>query len=500
MTPPRFLTALLSVLTVSFTAWSHFPPDDGATGKVADALGPVTGAKVRYQGSSSFQVSNAMGQFQLPASAKKPSRVTAWKKGYLIGVADLTGPMVQLTLKPLPGKDNEDYSWIDPTPHPKQANNCGNCHAQIYQEWHGSAHARSAKNPRFLSLFGGTDWHGKPSPTWSVVDEHPLGSAVCASCHAPTFTDPNLDYDMRKVPGVAAQGVHCDYCHKVVDAPTDKLGLRFGRDGLPLMRPKGDTLLNFGPLEDAYRAGEDFGYLPLYKESRYCASCHEGIVFGVHVYGTYSEWLKSPAKVKGQQCQDCHMKSTGKLTNIAPGKGGIERDPLTLASHHFPGTAADMLRQCLQADVKVQPGKDDVSVTVKISARQVGHRVPTGFIDRNLALVVEASDVTGKPVPLLKGPKLPAAAGKKLAGKPGFLYAKQLPNAKGQIPSPFWLPHDKLVDTRLQPEQADQQLFQFGPTTKQMRVRLIYRRFWHEVMVGKSWPDDAITVLDKTWP
>jgi hypothetical protein len=492
--------ALFSVLTVSFTAWSNSQADNSVTGKVVDVQGQVAGAKVRYQGSGAFHLTNAMGQFKLPAATKKTSRVTAWKKGYAITAADLAGAMIQLTLKPLPGVDNEDYAWIDPAPHPKQANNCGNCHVQIYQEWHGSAHARSAKNPRFLSLFGGTDGHGKPSPTWSVVDEHPIGSAVCASCHAPTFNDPNLDYDMRKVPGVAAQGVHCDYCHKVVDAPTDKLGLRFGRDGLTLLRPKAGALLTFGPLEDAYRPGEDFGHLPLYKESGYCASCHEGIVFGVHVYGTYSEWLKSPAKDKGQQCQDCHMKPGGTLTNFAPGKGGIERDPLTLASHNLPGATADMLRQCLQADVKVDPDKDRVNVQVTITARQVGHRVPTGFIDRNLALVVEASDVADNPVMLMKGPKLPAAAGKKLTGKPGFLYAKQLPNSKGQVPSPFWLPHSKVIDTRLHPEQADQQHFQFGPTTKQVRVRLIYRRFWQNVAVSKGWPDDGITVLDKTWP
>ena len=111
----------------------------------------------------------------------------------------------------------------------------------------------------------------------------------------------------------------------------------------------------YGPLEDAVRPGESFGQLPLYRESRYCASCHEGIVFGVHVYGTYSEWLESPARAQGVQCQGCHMAPTGRMTNIAPGHGGIARDPATLASHGFPGNQADMLRRCLAADVKVRP-------------------------------------------------------------------------------------------------------------------------------------------------
>ncbi len=300
--------------------------------------------------------------------------------------------------------------------------------------------------------------------------------------------------------GVAAQGVHCDYCHKVVDAPTDKLGLRFGRDGLTLLRPKNGTLLSFGPLEDAFREGESFGHLPLYRDSRYCASCHEGVVFGVHVYGTYSEWLKSPAQARGQQCQDCHMKPTGTLTNIAPGKGGIERGPQSLASHRFPGATAEMLRQTLKAEVNVRRGNDHVTVTVEVTARAVGHRVPTGFIDRNLVLVVEAVDADGEPVPATSGPKLPSVAGKNYAGRPGFLYAKQLPDADGHFPSPFWLPHGKVIDTRLHPEKRDQQRFEFGPAARQFRVRLVHRRFWPEVAAAKHWPDDAVTVLDRVWP
>ena len=73
----------------------------------------------------------------------------------------------------------------------------------------------------------------------------------------------------------------------------------------------------------------------------------------MHVYGTYSEWLNSPAATQGKQCQDCHMTPTGKMTNIAPGQGGIERDPKTLASHvMFAGSQADMLKQSLKVKVE----------------------------------------------------------------------------------------------------------------------------------------------------
>ena len=57
----------------------------------------------------------------------------------------------------------------------------------------------------------------------------------------------------------------------------------------------------------------DDAFSPLYRQSRYCASCHEGTVLSVHVYSTYSEWLASPARREGKQCQSCHMAPTGTL-------------------------------------------------------------------------------------------------------------------------------------------------------------------------------------------
>ena len=48
----------------------------------------------------------------------------------------------------------------------------------------------------------------------------------------PTLRSPTLEYDIRHAEGVAKSGIHCDYCHKVADVPTDKLGIRFGRDGI----------------------------------------------------------------------------------------------------------------------------------------------------------------------------------------------------------------------------------------------------------------------------
>jgi hypothetical protein len=267
---------------------------------------------------------------------------------------------------------------------------------------------------------------------------------------------------------------------------------------LILLRPAAGDTLTFGPLDDAVRSGESFAHAPFYKESRYCASCHEGVVFGVHAYGTYSEWLESPAKKRGTQCQECHMPPTGTLTNIAPGKGGIERNPKTLAAHHTPGGTPALLRRSLSLQARTSAGG---RLDVEVKADAVGHRVPTGFVDRHLILLVEATDADGKRVKLAEGPTLPKSAGNWSAW-PGVLYAKQLIGADDRAPTPFWLPVLRSVDTRLLPEQADRRAFVFHDDVATVRVQLWYRRFWHEVAHARGWHDNDVLVTEKTlsWP
>lgn len=460
-------------------------------GTVVGDKGVLVHANVGWQGEKVRVITDAQGRFHLPPSAKS-KRIIASKTGYRIASVPADDKPITLRLEKLPKDDNPDYEWIDPHADQAKPNNCANCHREIHREWKNSAHAKSAISPKFLSLFDGD--HGKHKG-WNARVEHPDGSAVCASCHAPTLRSPKLDYDIRVANGVDKSGVHCDYCHKVADAPTDKLGTRFGRDGLMLLRPAKGELLTFGPLDDAVRPGESFGCLPVYKESRYCASCHEGILFGVHAYATYSEWLESPAKKQNKQCQDCHMTPTGKMTNIAPGKGGIDRNPATLASHHTPGGNLAVLRQCLtlKADVK---GK---RVEVEIAAKNVGHRVPTGFPDRQLLLVVKAEGEKGRPIALTEGSRLPASAGD-WKGAPGMMYAKQLIGEKNRTPLPFWLPVIKSEDTRLHPEQADRRTFEFAAAPALVTVQLWYRRFWQETADSRAWKDNDLLVIEKTLP
>jgi hypothetical protein len=320
----RCLALALLLLPILSAGWILCGPAAPAPveGRVLGPGGPVAGALVRFQATDVATATDARGRFRMP-HPDPDRRVTAWKDGFLIAGARPDIVPLSLRLTPLPEEDHPDYRWVDPAPDPVAVHNCANCHAEIYREWAGSGHARSATGPYFRNLYEGTDHAGKPGVSWGLLTDYPGGSGVCSSCHAPAIPDGDPAYlDLRRLEGTARAGVHCDYCHKVTGPAGGTVGLTHGRFGLRLLRPAQGQLF-FGSLDDVDR-GEDT-YSPFYRDSRYCASCHEGIVFGVHVYGTYSEWLESPARRQGKQCQDCHMAPTGRLSNVAPGHGGLVR-------------------------------------------------------------------------------------------------------------------------------------------------------------------------------
>ena len=464
------------------------------TGHVHDDRGPVVGAVVRVQGTSTFTFTDRAGRFRLPRSAQL-RHLTAAQAGYFIGgISTNVDPLI-FSLERLPQGDCERYVWVDPTPNGESVVNCGNCHHEIHDEWKGSGHAHSATNRRFVNLYDGSDWQGRKKIGWNLLHDHPDGVSVCASCHGPTL--PTAEFDIRtatKSVPAGLSGVHCDFCHKIAGPGPGEFGLTHGRYQLELRRPdlaQVDQLF-FGPLDDVDRGDDAFS--PFQRDSRLCAACHEGVVFGVPVYTTYSEWLDSPAPAKGQSCQSCHMAPTGKMTNIARGHGGIERNPKTLGNHRFfAGSQHEMLKRCLKLEVRTQRTIQGLAVEVRLTAEGVGHRVPTGFIDRHLILQVEADR------PLLQGPTLPALVEKNLIGQPGRIYAKTLKDEKGRAPVPFWRADPAtLEDSRLEPGKTDVTEWLFSSETKRVRVHLTHRRFWHETGESKGWPKIELLVAEQT--
>jgi hypothetical protein len=183
----------------------------------------------------------------------------------------------------------------------------------------------------------------------------------------------------------------------------------------------------FGPSNHADRGND--AYEPVYRSSRYCSACHEGTVLGVHVYSTYSEWLASPAARQRRQCQDCH-----------DAHGDSAGDESHINSR---------LIRALAVTADVRSDADGVHCTIDLRANNVGHCLPTGFIDRHLILTIEATDQEDKPLAAQSGPILPEAAGD-LAGRPGRLFARLLTDEQGHAPIPFWQATAPPLDSRLQ--------------------------------------------------
>lgn len=482
-------------LAFAISARRHEPTEPRLLGVVASDAGRLPSARVRFQGEAGATCTDGYGRFSLPLPASR-RRVMAAKIGNFNGSAWSDRDPLRLWLTRLPEHDFDDYRWVDPTPDSARDMACGNCHGEIHREWLSSAHAGAATNPRLLNLYDGSTSASGPAAGWNLLREHPDGAGVCAACHAPTLEpDAAGDYDLRRAKNLnGLAGVHCDFCHKVAGPAGGDVGLSLGSYGLQLLRPEHGQLF-FGPLDDVDR-GED-AWSPFQRDSRFCASCHEGVVFGVPVYTTFSEWRESPAAKAGKQCQDCHMTPTGRMTNIAPGRGGIEREPKTLANHRFFDVSLqEMLRRCLIVDVVVANSSNGVQASVTVRADNVGHRVPTGFVDRNLVLVVEAFDASNKPLSPISGPRLPAVAGRSGAGR---LYAKQLRDFDGNVPAPFWRADPNVIDTRLKPGEPDVSRYLFDRKTAHIRARLLYRRFWPEVAESKRWQGNETEVATSEW-
>lgn len=470
---------------------------DTLLGDVQDQAGrPVSEARVRFKGHAEFVLSDSAGKFQLNwPQGLQDAILTAAHKDYIISGQNIRrgGESLTLRLTELPARDDSQYSWVDPVPDAHDSDRCGNCHREIYDEWSSGGHAHSADNRRLQNLYDGSDWQGRPGHGWNLLADHPHGGTICLSCHIPTHEARGLETpEAFAAQGVAARGIHCDFCHKVRGPEDGQIGLQHGTFALRLLRPSLGQLF-FGPLDDVDR-GEDV-HAPFLSSSRFCAACHEGTVFGIVVYKTYSEWLHSPARQRGLECQDCHMRPTGRLSNIAPGAGGIRRDPHTLASHQLlPGGQAEMLRRCLDLKTQLRPSGGLLRLDVTLRTKGIGHHLPTGYIDRHLILRVQATDQQHARCAPVRGDRLGALVGPEWQGDAGYLFARVLSDGEGNRPIPFWQPTAAETDTRLAPERPWTGSFYFPSVAKRMRVTVSYRRFWYSVSRAKQWPDETVLI------
>jgi hypothetical protein len=515
--------------------------DVSITGLVLGSEGtPVPQATVRVQATTNVTTTNAQGRFTLAGLEEgAPLTVSAWKAGYYCAKVEGVVPPasdVSLTLRLVQANDNSKYQWIAPT----GENSCYSCKPGVTQVWlDNDAHGKSATNTRFLTMYNGTDVNGHRSPLTRYASSRDYGrfplrpdpgqpyygpgykldfpdtTGNCAACHtpgaaikAPYSTNPNT------VSGVNVFGIHCDYCHKIADVRLNPAtGLPFpnmpGVLSQDIRRPFPEDpnryQIFFGDFDDDNVPMEDT-YLPLIKESQWCAPCHFGVFWDTVVYNSFGEWLASPYSQSqtGRTCQQCHMPAptvlNGRpLANVAPGKGGVERDPQTIPAHAFPGASnTDLLQNAVTMNATAHLQGHQIVVEVSIVNDKTGHHVPTDSPLRQMILLVHATDGEGHVLPLQSGPTVPTWGGEGdpaegyYAGQPGKAFAKVLRESWTEI-SPtgaYWNPTRIVSDNRLAAFATDTSTYTFAAPNSDkttVEIKLIFRRAFKALMDQKGW-------------
>ena len=503
-------------------------------GVVVDAQGPVSGAVVRLRATENATVSDESGRFTLNVDGFPLHRtVTAWREGYYIGAADLTGfpSEVVIALKPHTGTDHPGVDWLPSDADPAVELACGNCHTELHAEWRADAHSQAATKPLVQAMYNGSDSHGRSGVGLGFLLDTPEETGNCAACHAPAAPD------LNHLEGEAANGVFCQFCHSVIAAQRPYAETTAGVNAISLLRPPPDEHLFIGPYDDV--TGRDT-YSPVQQSSLQCAACHSGGWWGVAAYSSFDEWQASAYAAAGVECQDCHMPALGAaddppirlVSACAPGEqrsrtsdrsptsetlcvvqscidchltGKTEdrepttaialippRNPATVASHRMLGAGdADFLRSAVTLVLTATQGTDGVLAEVAISNRGAGHSIPTDGWMHNLILLVTATDAAGNPLAYLGPEVVPEWAGvgsieqANYAGQPGKGFARLLEDWEGVSPAPPWRNGIRVRrDNRIAAGATDRSVYIFalpaGDGPVQVSARLIHRRIFKE--------------------
>lgn len=245
------------------------------------------------------------------------------------------------------------------------AEECGRCHQDIYRGWKSSLHAQAADDARFQAAYT------------KLKEEGGRGNSqqICLRCHAPALLH---DADTKWERKVSWEGVTCDFCHSVRSIGTDPKA--------PFLLDVG--LVKAGPLHDAQPTTHQARYGEAFVSATLCNPCHQYTnEHGLDVLSTYAEWQASPYPTRGVTCQTCHMRgTTGKVVDPK-----VLRIASTTVNLHemAGGHSVAELNRALLAQIAAERRGDTIDVTVQVTNRGGGHRVPTGSPLRSIYMLVQ---------------------------------------------------------------------------------------------------------------
>jgi hypothetical protein len=515
---------------------------------------PIASAIVRAKATGNYSVADNNGRFTLSDLPNMETIVlTAWKEGYYIGGGEdkyvVGSTNAKLVLRKIPEGDNPNYQWISAFAKEGKSGNCENCHSDSADpsealplaEWRGDVHALSVHNIRFLTMYLGQDVNGNRSaqreygfnrdygkiplrpnlskpyfgPGYKL--DFPDTAGDCADCHAPVDAiNAVYEIDPAKVTGVGAEGVTCDFCHKVWDVRLDH------STGLPLPNMPGVLSFEFrrpaagdqffaGPFDDV-APGHDT-YTPIQQQSQFCAACHYGRFWDTQIYNSFGEWLKSPYSnpATGKTCQACHMPQAKNDHFARLDKGGMNRDSQTIFSHRMPGASdIELLQNAVTMTANAIKKDNRLIIEVEITNDRTGHDIPTDSPLRQMILLVNVTDENGQLLPMSAGERVPdwGGVGDSIdgyyAGLPGKGFAKILSELWTNVtPSgSYWNPTKILSDDRIAAFATDISTYIFAAPAggkANIKITLLFRRAFKELMDQKGWDVPDIIMEQQTF-
>jgi len=424
---------------------------------------------------------------------------------------------LSFALEASPWYDDPSYEFVSPRrSRGQEIWNCGNCHRNSYDEWRGSRHAMAARSATFLAVYERDflKWLAGPG------QESGTDAGLCTACHAPQAALEAADEGgiarADEVEGIAVEGNHCDFCHKVHHvedpaAPGVRGSLALGRPDPDDDSVPGRIKRVYGPLADSDYLFMGPVYNPFFATSALCAGCHQYEHEGLPALDTYAEWRRwGRGRAQLETCQTCHMPTgtshEGKRLARRICINALRRPTEQIHDHSFQGR--ELAKTAVELTATSARDGDVLEVTTTVSTRGVGHKVPTGSADKHLLLILVAQDGQngqGDLLPLVDGPRLPDHAGKSAAalgarlkagdyaGLPGREFAQVLADADGNTHVPFWRAVRLVRDTRLSPDEPVATTHRFrlpAGAPARVRIRVVHRlRFKeHDVAAGVEGP------------
>lgn len=419
---------------------------------------------------------------------------------------------------------NEDFT---------NSTKCKSCHEEIFNQWSNSNHYHmTGSNPYYMvmeTLAGEVE--GQEFRKW------------CMGCHNPSALTTGLSKTTHPMQGNIVsdelfeknaktlvesfksqgsfrleEGVACVTCHRITKAQgkgnasftlsLDRKKYAFEDSDSGTAHWFSEKLINSNP--DAHKKS----YMnPVYKESRYCASCHDEFhpKTDMKIVSTFKEWEKSPFnnpkdKSKHKTCIDCHM------TNLKDGKfsplkgtstdGGVVKDDVKV--HYFAGsnhflsglkskTNEDQTVQLLKTSAKLDVDIKENKLIVGVKNVGAGHHLPTGVADfRELWLDVSVKDKNGNLI--LSSGKLKSDGNIEEQSR---LFQKVFGDEEGKpVGLLFWKYKTLLSDTRIPAGERRVEVYDIKQnflSPLSVEVKLNFR-------IYPQWTTDAVKKVFPTLP